>query len=179
MQEELFIANHAAATVDGTKASSLICLKTLGRKMISEETLEALESDGVKGMYITNRLSCPLILLYREDLLQAVLDEPVAREILGAAGYGEFTVGAALEKLRERFSCALCPDEIGVFLGYPLMDVKSYIEKGGKDPLYSGYWKVYHDLDKAKALEECFMCSRERMTKMINSGMSLREVLAA
>lgn len=42
------------------------------------------------------------------------------------------------------------PHEIGVFLGYPLEDVKAYIKEQGKNALLSGYWKVYYNLEVAK-----------------------------
>lgn len=42
------------------------------------------------------------------------------------------------------------PHEIGVFLGYPLDDVKAYIKEQGRNALLSGYWKVYHNPEVAK-----------------------------
>lgn len=37
------------------------------------------------------------------------------------------------------------PHEIGVFLGYPLQDVKGFIENNGRNSKYTGLWKVYGD----------------------------------
>jgi len=37
------------------------------------------------------------------------------------------------------------PHEIGLFLGYPLGDVKGFIENAGKNSKCTGCWKVYCD----------------------------------
>ena len=42
------------------------------------------------------------------------------------------------------------PHEIGVFLGYPLADVKGFIENRGANYLCSGLWKVYCDEQEAQ-----------------------------
>ena len=41
---------------------------------------------------------------------------------------------------------------MGIFLGYPLEDVKGFIEFNGKESLYVGYWKVYSKLEEKLAL---------------------------
>ena len=35
------------------------------------------------------------------------------------------------------------PHEMGLLLGYPVEDVTGFMVHGGKNSLYSGYWKVY------------------------------------
>ena len=49
----------------------------------------------------------------------------------------------------ERQHKAVFPHEIGLFLGYPPEDVLKYYVKKGKDYLFSGYWKVYTNPEKA------------------------------
>ena len=44
------------------------------------------------------------------------------------------------------------PHEIGLFLGYPLADVKGFIENKGRNCKCSGCWKVYEDEEKAQKL---------------------------
>lgn len=64
------------------------------------------------------------------------------------AGYPvQCQVDAYLDHLKYRFRSVSCPDELGVFLGYPMKDIHSYITNQGKDFLYCGYWKVYHDVE--------------------------------
>ena len=53
--------------------------------------------------------------------------------------------------LKYRFeSLQKTPHEIGVFLGYPIWDVKGFIDNKGKDFKYCGTWKVYNNTDYAK-----------------------------
>ena len=56
-----------------------------------------------------------------------------------------------LNYLKYRFeSLQKTPHEIGVFLGYPIWDVKGFIDYKGKDFKYCGTWKVYNNTDYAK-----------------------------
>ena len=52
------------------------------------------------------------------------------------------------------------PHEIGVFLGYPLQDVKGFIENNGRNSKYTGLWKVYGDkaasIRMFKKYRKCF-----------------------
>ena len=43
------------------------------------------------------------------------------------------------------------PHEIGAFLGYPLCDIKGFLNCQGKNYLHSGYWKVYANLEDTLA----------------------------
>ena len=38
------------------------------------------------------------------------------------------------------------PHEMGLLLGYPIEDVRGFIEHNGCGCLYSGYWKVYRNV---------------------------------
>ena len=42
------------------------------------------------------------------------------------------------------------PHEIGVFLGYPLDDVKGFIRHKGRDYTFCGCWKCYGDPQAAR-----------------------------
>lgn len=44
------------------------------------------------------------------------------------------------------------PHEIGLFLGYPVEDVKGFIENKASCAKCVGYWKVYGDEEKAQKL---------------------------
>ena len=54
------------------------------------------------------------------------------------------------------------PHEIGIFLGYPVEDVKSFIQNHGENYILSGVWKVYHDKETAertfRLYSECTRC---------------------
>ena len=69
-----------------------------------------------------------------------------AAELLKSCGYAELELSAMLENLSRRLNKrAEFPHEIGLFLGYPLADVKGFIENKGAGCKLVGFWKVYGD----------------------------------
>lgn len=176
MGQDRFLLLHAAATIEGLKPASLLCLKRTGH--IGKEKLEILEEHGIGNMEMTSRISCPLLLLYDRKLLERTISGRKERRILERYGYSPDDLASSLANLRRRFAESSCPCEIGVFLGYPPEDVASYIENEGKDEIYSGYWKVYHDVEKAKCMEACFRASRDRLISRLESGLCLREAIS-
>ena len=71
------------------------------------------------------------------------------------------------------------PHEIGLFLGYPIEDVRGFIEQGGKDCKLSGYWKVYGDVQAARRLFRQFDRCRDTARGYVERGMTILELFAA
>ena len=69
------------------------------------------------------------------------------------------------------------PHEIGILLGYPIEDVKGFIENAGRDAKCCGQWKVYSDPRDAKRRFEALKRSQDRCQKSFFSGVSLRELI--
>ncbi|WP_036728701.1 DUF3793 family protein [Peptoniphilus mikwangii] len=66
-----------------------------------------------------------------------------------------------LEHLKNRFlENDSCPNEIGIFLGYPLRDVYNFHCKNCKCKL-TGYWKCYTNVDSSKRAFERY--DREKL----------------
>lgn len=83
------------------------------------------------------------------DLMRALQNEQ-ARQILWERGYGRFTLGACMAQLQRRLrENGDFPHEIGLFLDYPPQDVACFA-KGDDACLLSGYWRVYHNPEKAR-----------------------------
>ena len=57
------------------------------------------------------------------------------------------------------------PHELGIFLGYPLADVKGFIEHNGKDFLYQGYWKVYENVEERKKMFSIYNVVKEEFIR--------------
>lgn len=68
------------------------------------------------------------------------------------------------------------PHEIGLFLGYPVRDVQDFIKYEGKNYLVCGYWKVYHDVDKALATFDYYQRIRNYAIRGILSGKQLKDI---
>lgn len=122
-------------------------------------------------------------LLYRRDWVEAELLWPHTKEFLEGYGYrsGKDTADEMLCRLQKRFTGYKegeidFPHELGVFLGYPLHDVKGFIEHRGKNYLCSGYWKVYRNETKAKKTFQLYQTVRDMVLQMIDAGRDLYEV---
>jgi hypothetical protein len=96
-----------------------------------------------------------IILLYRREMLLDALGCDGVREFLSGLGYDGFDSElSCIETLKEKFQAGV-PHEIGVFLGYPLEDVKGFIDNGWRNSKLVGYWKVYGDeISAMKKFEE-------------------------
>lgn len=133
------------------------------------------------------RRSCgALVLVYRPQLLARELSAPRAAATMFSWGYettGSGWLEAAIahlgRKLENHQRCSAnggFPHEVGLFLGYPYDDVMAFIEHEGRDYLCCGCWKVYSNLESAKA---CFArykrCTRD-CEAMLGRGATLAEL---
>lgn len=91
-----------------------------------------------------------LVMFYRRERLLRLLSAKEVRRFLMDYGYD----GGGLDKDISRLSGRMelyseekitFPHEVGVFLDYPLEDVKAFIKNNGKGSIFTGYWKVYHN----------------------------------
>ena len=97
------------------------------------------------------------VLFYREAELSKYMKRIGIRSFIKEYGYEDMEIEAMLERLSKRATIFKergmgFPHEIGIFLGYPLEDVRRFIENGGKGFLFSGYWKVYCNPMEAKMI---------------------------
>jgi hypothetical protein len=92
-----------------------------------------------------------ILFIYKADLLALCLSHDDTACFLEGMGYdcGSDFPDGCVRTLKERFKLSM-PHEIGVFLGYPLDDVKGFIENGGRGSKATCYWKVYGDESYAR-----------------------------
>ena len=70
------------------------------------------------------------------------------------------------------------PHEVGVLLGYPLSDVRAFIERRGAGGEAVGAWKAYGDVPAARAAwERLRVCERETQARF-ERGATLEELIA-
>ena len=147
----------------------------------SRELYEILEGTGIKFKILTRNHGKCLVLLYRRAPFSRYLKRTDVREFLGSCGYEDVEPEKMLERLSKRVcqysDGEICfPHEIGAFLDYPIDDVKCFIEKDGKDSLFSGYWKVYNNPGRAKMI---FWAYDKAKTSAVNEyliGKSIRDI---
>ncbi len=116
---------------------------------------------GVLAIPLRVREGRALVYLYRPDMLRRDLSDPVALEILRACGYPEGNPARRIAHLIRRLGeSGGFPHEIGLFLGYPAVDVRGFMRNG--DCKCTGLWKVYES-DEAEArrmFARCRNCTR-------------------
>ena len=147
----------------------------------SRELYEILEGTGIKFKILTRNHGKCLVLLYRRESFSRYLKRTDVREFLGSYGYEDVEPEKMLERLSKRVcqysDGEICfPHEIGAFLDYPIEDVKCFIEKDGKDSLFSGYWKVYNNPGRAKMI---FWAYDKAKTSAVNEyliGKNIRDI---
>ena len=114
-----------------------------------------------------------LVYIYRIDLLDKTLSDSRVREFLNIYGYDrQISCGRVIKNLSIRVKKDNFPHEIGIFLGYPLEDVKLFIKNKGKNYKVSGIWKVYTDevesLKKFEMYRKCTSTLCESFLKGVN-----------
>ncbi|MFX4261757.1 DUF3793 family protein [Pelotomaculum propionicicum] len=149
------ISFGAAPTIKGRKPSSLIAFSGRRKNLFAlwhcykqeiclEFNLEYCElKDGAE---------IAIVLFYRRKMLERYLGNSRNLDFLNSLGYQEaVTLDEKLQLLKSRFALT-CTHEVGIFLGFPVEDVKGFIENKGKNYLLSRYWKVYRNRERAELL---------------------------
>lgn len=138
---------HCSPTLAGLKSANMFnysftnyinlleqlehCRKTLTGKGVSLRIIKCTEDRA-------------LIYVYRPQMVQNELRGQNVFNFLSTYGYETDQIDYCIERLASRISSQLdFPHEIGLFLGYPLEDVKGFIKHGGKNCRCVGCWKVY------------------------------------
>lgn len=178
IEQELI--EHCAPTLAGIKSASLFNYFYSDQKDVVEQ-LEAvnhlLNGCGVYVEALLWREDSLLIYTYRLSHVRRELAEPEVRELLEKYGYGSFEVEHCIGHLKKRLEHYSCfPHEIGIFLGYPLEDVKGFIQNEGRNCKCCGLWKVYcNQPEKEKQFDKLRKCS-EVYLRVFSQGRSIRKM---
>ena len=181
MEKKLWevIANQCAPVLTDVKPSNLLILTNEEE----EAFLQMEELPGISRLCLYEGEHNSTWLLCRRDRLESELVWPQTGEFLKQYGYRmvQESLDEKLLRLQYRFAeykegRQPFPHEMGVFLGYPLGDVKGFIEHHGKEYLCSGYWKVYRDEQKAKSTFQLYQSVRDAVLQLIMAGSNLYEI---
>lgn len=119
--------------------------------------------------------------LFDPAALRELLEEPEKARYLRQCGYEVKDMDAVLERLAERFhnykrGTETFPHEMGVLFGYPLNDVKGFIENGGQNFKRSGYWKVYDDVAYADRIFGLYESAKKMALKLCGQGWHIADI---
>ena len=62
-------------------------------------------------------------------------------------------------------------------LGYPVEDVRGFIEHQGRDYLCTGYWKVYENLEQKQQLFQRFEYAKENLVLLLSYGVGMADIM--
>lgn len=143
---------------------------------------------GIKMRILRNATNSKLIYVYREaDLAKALCSSEIS-EFLSCCGYNSnmHSINQVLDKLSERIELSTrgkevgFPHEIGVFLGYPLEDVKGFIVNRGRNSKHTGIWKVYGNEEQAlKTFAKLNKCSDVYKSLWLSGRKSILQLTVA
>ena len=129
-----------------------------------------------------------LIYVYRRADLEKILNRDEIRSFLLNYGYliddNEIVGGVNCEniilQLKKKFEkLNQFPHEIGIFLGYPIGDVKGFIENHGCNCKCTGYWKVYCNEEEATKTFRKYKKCRDIYMNLWISGRSVMQLTVA
>ncbi len=155
---EYTLLEHCAPTLAGIKTGNLVSCVYQTKEEVRHDLRRwnrQLQPKGLRIIPLKYMKERVLLYLYRPGYLAADLRMPASRELLSRCGYGSDSEnGCILTLIRHLKENSEFPHEIGLFLGYPAEDVRGFIEQKGIGYKYSGLWKVYGDVERARRMFE-------------------------
>lgn len=181
---ETMLAFHGAPTLEGIKPSSLISFnkqRIKNCRSMLRQYKTCMECKGINFFVLSETDNWLLLLIYRKRPLMEILKNVRVQEFLDFYGYKDFKrMNQYLNHLKIRMALQKgFPHEIGVFLGYPLDDVKGFIENSGRHFKLSGLWKVYSDTKRAEELFAKYAECSDRFCSCLLNGQSIEDLIKA
>lgn len=162
------IVYEIAPLLTGVKPASILTFGACSKNLLDlwdEHKEEARESTGVDWLELKRSGMQVTVLFYDSKRLGKLLHAEENRDFLCLQGYSaDWDLAAILRELKLRMATSI-PHEMGIVLGIPARDVAGYIENKGCGSLFCGYWKVYHNPERAKKLFRLYDLSRMRIMR--------------
>ena len=174
---------HCSPTLAGLKSANIFNYSFKSIKLL-EQQLALLRADlrpkGVSLRVLRRSGKRALIYVYRSARVQKELQRRGVLDFLSNYGYETDRLEHCLQYLSVRISSHLeFPHEIGLFLGYPLDDVKGFIDNKGRNSRCCGCWKVYCNECEAEKLFARFVKCRSIYWNLFNRGKSVVQLTVA
>ncbi len=184
MDIERSIAMHCGPTLAGIKPANILSIsKAQNSDMYLELEKMNMELNGFDIFFdvlceCKNRL---LVIVYHKKNLYDYINRKEIAELLNLYGYPSVkNLDDCIEFLKYRISTSVeFPHEIGAFLGYPVCDIYGFIKHKNEGCKYTGYWKVYDNVEDTKRLFSEYDCCRNKFIKLMNNGAGLIDLVCA
>ncbi|MBQ7614056.1 MAG: DUF3793 family protein [Butyrivibrio sp.] len=175
------IVENCSPTLAGIKTGNIF---TIDRSLVSDikeelrELNQCFTGKGLRAIPLKVTEKNILIYLYRPDKLKADLSSEEAKDILLKKGYSCKSIESDIVHLIHHIHAdGSFPHEIGLFLGYPPVDVKGFMEDTRKGVKCVGYWKVYGDKEKAEKTFSSYKKCTEIYKKCLSGGRCLSQMV--
>ncbi|MDF2513875.1 MAG: hypothetical protein K0S04_3741 [Herbinix sp.] len=175
---EIKIALQCAPLLTGIKISNLLIVATGN----AQQVFQGFQGTPIAMCVLSRTKHKTVFFLYRKDKLEGYLNSSKVQDLLKYFGYQSLSLNLVLKECSRRYRQYVAdekefPHELGLLLGYPVEDVIGFIENQGKNPLYTGYWKVYSNVIETKNLFEKYNQAQETVVRMIYSGFGVQNIL--
>ena len=172
------LALQCAPLITGIKIANLLIVQDANERLVRM----VLQRSGISFYRLLQYKHKTTFLLFRRQQLESYLAQREVQSVLKQQGYEDFTMGNLLRTFSMRYQeCRKngeeFPHEMGIFLGYPVEDVTGFIEQKGQNFLYSGYWKVYQDVEQKQALFQKYELAKDLLIKLVSDGTDIREII--
>lgn len=177
---EKFLIYNASLVISGVKPSATVTIKKDNDNLYDKWIkygIDFLKIIDIAYINLRETNNALIILIYNENKLRNYIFEKENKKFLLQLGYcDKEDLDEYLIILKRRYKEFNCPHELGVFLGFPLNDVKDFMECKEKKCLSCGYWLVYNDLQEAKKIFSKYDKVKEHTVSYILNGDSSHEV---
>lgn len=177
----MLMALHGGPLLKGLKNAVIISVE----HALFPELVQRLANTPYGYLVLYKGTTKSIMMLYHIDRFRNYLSHRQIRNGLKKYGYGvsekktsQENMMCALFELAERMTAYYetrerFPHEIGYFLQYPVYDVEMFIRKEGRDCLMTGYWKVYRNVERAKAVFAKYDAAKECAVADVMAGKML------
>jgi hypothetical protein len=175
---DMQIAQQCAPLLTGIKMSNILITHSSN----TEKVYEIFRHTSVEVKCIYWEAERITFLLYQPEELIEYLNKSEIQLVMVNLGYGSMDIDYIMEGCAFRFSAhkkerSQFPHELGLLLGYPVADVVGFMENYGRNFLYSGYWKVYSNLQGALDTFHQYKKAKEEVTRLVTNGLSINRIL--
>ena len=176
-RSELGITLKTAPLLKALKPSSMFFATTKELEYVCENMKKA----GLDFVTLYEKSDRNLIFVYRSLALGEHLFTDETYSYLRSCDYKGNEFSDFLPRLRKRLKAYyekkdIFPHEVGVFLGYPLCDIQGFIKYQGDAYLFSGYWKIYDNLNQTLLKFADFDRAKEEAVDEWFAGKKLYEI---
>ena len=174
---ELRLIIQNAAVLKGKRISGMLFLNDKELARISMK----LHNTNISLIILCTCKKRHLVMVYRAKELEEHLRSKEVSDYLREFGYRRDDFVSNLIRLHQRMNgfynkMKEFPHEVGVFLGYPICDIKGVLENKGERYLHSGYWKIYGNLEETRKKFLSYDEARETAIDEFLSGRELESI---